>query len=130
MENFILSSLSSKWHSKESMMRIMENYGLQPKFIALLENLYKRTENAVILAHENTDWFKQTVGVRQGCIMSPGLFLYIEHIMRVALHGLEQVVVRARIGGRRLNNLRFADIIGLIKETLKHAQALLDRVDR
>ena len=75
------------WH--ESMWRIMENYGFKPKLIALLENLYKRIESAVIVDHDIFDWFKQTVGVRQSCIMSPDLFnLYLEHILRVALDGL------------------------------------------
>ena len=38
--------------------------------------------------------------------------------------------VGARIDGKRLNNLRFADYIGLIIETLEHSQALLDCEDR
>ena len=54
-----------------------------------MQVIINRTESAVIVGHDITDWFKQTVGVRQGCIMSPDLFnLYLEHILRVALDGL------------------------------------------
>ena len=97
----------------------------KPKLIKLLGDLYKRTESAVIVSHHNTKWFKQTVG----CIMSPDLFnLYLEHIMRVALDGLDDI--GAKIAGQRLNNLRFADDIGLSSKTLVQAKALLDRVDK
>lgn len=116
------------WH--EVLWAILQHYGLQPKLIGLLEDLYKRTESAVIVGHDITEWFKQSVGVRQGCIMSPDLFnLYLEHIMRLALDELTQEEVGASIGGRRLNNLRFADDIGLIAETLTKAQQLINRVD-
>ena len=47
--------------------------------------------------------------------------------MRAALDGLEDV--GAKIAGQRLNNLRFADDIGLITATLVQAQALLDRIE-
>ena len=61
----------------------MYHYGMQPILISLLEDLYKRTESAVIVGNGITDWFNQTVEVRQGCITSPDLFnLYLEHIMR------------------------------------------------
>jgi len=116
------------WH--EALWRILQHYGLQPKLVGLLEDLYKRTESAVIVGHDITEWFNQSVGVRQGCIMSPDLFnLYLEHIMRLALDRLNQEEVGASVGGRQLNNLRFADDIGLLAETADKAQQLLTRVD-
>ena len=35
----------------------------------------------------------------------------------------------AKVGGRRVNNLRFADDIALITKTLQQAQVLLGKVD-
>jgi hypothetical protein len=114
------------WH--EAMWKIMRHYGLQPRLIGLLEDLYGRTESAVIVGHDITEWFKQTVGVRQGCIMSPDLFnLYLEHIMRASLDGLEHEMVGASIGGVRLNNLRFADDIDLIAEQLEQTSSAIAR---
>ena len=48
-------------------------------------------------------------GVLWGCLLSPCLFnLYIGHIMRNA--GLDELQARIKIGGRNINNVRYADI--------------------
>ena len=75
-----------------------------------------------------------TVRVRQSFIMSPELFnLYLEHIMRVALSRVNYFDLnddgKANIGGRRVDNLRFADDIALITKTIERAQELLQKVD-
>jgi hypothetical protein len=63
--------------------------------INLIENLYRRTQSAIRVGNDITEWFKQVIGVRQGCILSPDLFnIYLEHIMREALDGLEDIGVR------------------------------------
>ena len=65
-------------------------------------------EATVRTGHRTTDWFQIGKGVRQGCILSPGLFnLYTEYIMRKA--GLEEAQAGIKIAGRNINNLRYAD---------------------
>ena len=55
-----------------------------------------------------TDWFQIGKGVCQGCILSPCLFnLYAEYIMRNT--GLDEAPAGIKIGGRNINNLRYAD---------------------
>ena len=55
------------------------------------------------------DWFQTTVGVQQGCILSPTLFnIFLERIMTDTLEDHEGTV---NIGGRTIINLCFADDI-------------------
>ena len=56
--------------------------------------------------------------------MSPCLFkLYVEYIMRNA--GLEEAQAGIKIGGRNINNLRYADDITLMAESKEELKSLL-----
>ena len=73
------------------------------------------------------NWLKIEKGVRQGCILSPCLFiLYAEYIIRNT--GLEKVQAGIKIAGRNINNLRYADDTTLIAESEEELKSLLMRV--
>ena len=75
-----------------------------------------------------TDWFKTTVGVRQGCNLSPDLFnLILEAMMAKALEDHDTGV---SINGQIVSNLRFADDIDLIADSPEDLQNLTDYVDK
>ena len=60
-------------------------------------------------------------------ILSPCLFnLYPEHIMRNA--GLDELQAGIKIGGRNINNLRYADDTTLMAESEEELKSLLMRV--
>ena len=49
----------------------------------MLEALYKNPKSAVLMNNQIGEFFETTVGVRQGCIISPMLFnVYLENIMQ------------------------------------------------
>ena len=57
-------------------------------------------------------FFKTTVSVRQGCLISPILFnLFLEMMMGESLHDQHIFI---SIGGRSICNLLFADVIDLM----------------
>jgi len=65
-------------------------------------------------------------GVRQGCILSPCLFnLYAEAAIREAFDGYNKGF---QIGGRVINNLRYADDVVLIATSSEDLQELIDLV--
>ena len=83
---------------------------------------------AVCFNGSTGDWFRTTVGVRHGCLLSPTLFnIFLERIMADALEDHKSTV---SIGGRTISNLRFADDIdGLAGSELELAN-LVERLDK
>ena len=75
--------------------------------IQVIKNLYNKATSAVLFNGSIGDWFRTTVGVRQGCLLSPTLFnILLERIMTDDLEDHEGTV---SIGDRTITNLRFAD---------------------
>ena len=88
-----------------------------PDFLTcLLRNLYAGQAATVRTGHGKTDWFHIGIGVRQGWVLLPCLFiLYVEYIMRNA--GLEEAQAGIKIAGRTTNNLRYANDSTLMAES-------------
>ena len=73
------------------------------------------------------NWFQIGKGVRQGCILSPGLFnFYADYIMRNAR--LYEAQVGIKIAKRNINNLRHADDITLMAESKEELKSLWMKV--
>ena len=95
----------------------MKKYNISTNRIQVIKKPYNKATSAVLFNGSKGDWFRTTVGVRQGCLLSPTLFdIFLERIMTDALEDHEGTV---NIGGRTISNLRFADDIdGLAGEEL------------
>ena len=93
----------------------MKKYNISTNLIQVIKNLYNKATSAVPFNSSIGDWFRTTVGVRQGHLLSPTLFsIFLERIMTDALEDPEGTV---SIGGRTTTNLRFAnDIDGITGE--------------
>ena len=90
--------------------------------MTLLESLYGPSTSAVLHEGEVGQSFRTSVGVHQGCLLSPELFnLYLENIIQEALHNFNGTT---SINGREISNLRFADDIDLIAGTEEELQEL------
>ena len=97
-------------------MENSERDGNTDHLTCLLRSLYADQEATVRTGHETTDWFQTGKGIRQGCILSPGLFkLYAVYIMRNA--GLYEAQAKIKTGGRNISNLRYADDTTLVAES-------------
>ena len=105
----------------------MKKY-ISTNLIQVIKNLYNKATRAVFFNGRIGDWFRPTVEVRQGCLLSPTLFsIFLERIMTDALEDLEGTV---SIGGRTVTNLRFADDIDGLAGKEEDLANLVERLDK
>jgi len=106
----------------------LKKHNIHSHLTHLIGSLYENTSCGVLVDSNIGDWFHTTVGVRQGCLPSPCLFnIFLEQIMTEALESFEGNV---RIGGRSINNLRFADDIDLIAGSMTELAELTEQLEK
>ena len=106
------------WHA--ALWSTMKLYNINANLIKVIESLYSKATSV-------GEWFRTTVGVRQGCLLSPTLFnIFLERIMTDALENHEGSV---SIGGRTITNLRFADDIDALAGKEDELIKLINHLD-
>ncbi|GFO20349.1 endonuclease-reverse transcriptase [Plakobranchus ocellatus] len=106
----------------------MRKYNIKSNLISVIDNLYNKAKSAVFCNNNIGDWLRTTVGVRQGCLLSPTLFnIFLERIMTDALENHRGTV---SIGGRPIYNLRFADDIDGLAESECKLASLVEQLDK
>ena len=94
----------------------------------LIKKLYNKAISAVLFNSSIGDWFRTTLRVRQGCLLSPTLFnIFLERIMTDALEDQGGTV---SIGRRTNANLRFADDIDVLAGEEEELANLVERRDK
>ena len=106
----------------------MKKYTISANRIRVLKYLYEKATNAVFFNGSIGDWFRTTVGVRQGCLLLTTLFnIFLERIMTDALEEHEGTV---SIGGGTITNLRFSDDIDGLAEEEEELANLVQYLDK
>ena len=106
----------------------MRKYNISANLVRTIEQLHDKATSAVQMNGSIGEWFRTTVGVRQGCLLSPTLFnIFLERIMSDAL---EEHDGNDSIGGRNIIKLRFADDIDALAEEEQELEALVESLDK
>ena len=110
------------WHA--ALWATMRKYNISANLVRTID----KATSVVQMNGSIGEWFRTTVGVRQGCLLSPTLFsMFLERIMSDALEEHEEKV---STGGRNITNLRFADDIDALAEEEQELEALVESLDR
>ena len=103
-------------------------FGIQNDIIMMIKSRYANSTSAVLLNNAESEFFKTSVGVRQGCLISLTLFnLFLEEIMSETQSNYSSSIL---VGGRPLWNLKFADDIDLHARINEELQELTDQLSR
>ncbi|KAK3555889.1 hypothetical protein QTP86_029801, partial [Hemibagrus guttatus] len=102
---------------------VLWEYGVRGPLLRAVQSLYKQSRSLVRIASCKSDLFLVHVGLRQGCLLSPVLFIvFMDRISRRS-QGLEGV----RFGDHRISSLIFADDVVLLAPSSLDLQHALGR---
>ena len=106
----------------------MKKYNISANLIRVIESLCDKAKSAFLFKSSIGDWFRTTVGVRQGCLLSPTLFnIFLEMTMSDTSEDHEGTV---SIGGRTITNLCFADDVDVLAGEEEELAKLVERLDK
>lgn len=107
---------------RKTLWKIMRHYGIPQKIVSLIEEMYKNTTCRVLHEGQLTESFEINTGVRQGCLLSPFLFI-------LAIDWLMKTGTERRRNGiqwtlwEQLDDLDFADDIALLSHNQQQLQS-------
>ncbi|MEJ4486828.1 reverse transcriptase family protein [Enterococcus faecium] len=102
---------------------VLREYGVGGPLLGAVRSLYNRSRSLVRIAGSKSDLFPVHVGLRQGCPLSPVLFIiFMDRISRRS-RGPEGV----RFGSSRISSLLFADDVVLLAPSSQDLQHALGR---
>ena len=96
--------------------------GVDGKMMLTIRSMYDSVKSSVVVNARLTAWFDINIGLRQGCVLSPLLFLiFVNDLIKEYNRSDSEVLV----GDVRINNLAFADDIVLIANNEEELQELV-----
>ena len=106
---------------REVLWQLIRHYGIPDKFISIIKNTYSGMQSKIIHEGKLTEPFEITTGVRQGCLLSPLLFLLaVDWIMRQATsnrrNGIQWTLLE------QPDDLDFSDDIALLSHNQQQMQ--------
>ena len=107
--------------NRDTLWKLLRHYGIPTKLVSLIKNSYEGTGCRVIHSGQLTKHFEVKTGVRQGCLLSPFLFLLvIDWIMKICTkqrrNGIQWTL------NTQLEDLDFADDLALLSHSHQQMQ--------
>ena len=106
---------------RASLWRLLRHYGVPEKITNIIKNSYEGLTCRVVHRGQLTDAFQVQTGVRQGCLLSPFLFLLaIDWVMKTSTVGKRNGIQWTL--WTQLDDLDFADDLALLSYTQEQMQ--------
>ena len=108
---------------RDKLWAVLLQYGIDGQLLTAIKSLYMHSEICVRVNSATTKPFRVSVGLRQGCFVSPILFLiYMDRIVKKS-----ESCGGVKIGECTVQRLVFADDLVLLDSTQNGLQQALDR---
>ena len=107
--------------NRETIWSIMRHYGIPNKITNIIRNLYENFTCQVVHNGRLTDEFHVTTGVKQGCLLSPLLFLLVLDWVTKEAYASSGKGIQWHLM-QKLEDLEFADGLAILSHRLQDMQ--------
>ena len=112
---------------RETIWQLLHHYGIPQSFITLIQQLYEGATCQIIHNSKLTEDFEVRTGVRQGCMLSPMIFLLVvdwvmHQTTKTGKTGIQWSLTQF------LEDLDFADDLCLMSQKCQHMQQKTDNL--
>ena len=106
---------------RDSLWKIMRHYGIPNKYVSVIKETYQGMTCRILHGGDMSESFNVQTGVRQGCLLSPFLFLLaIDWVMRETTKGERNGIQWTLFD--QLDDLDFADDLALLSHNHEQMQ--------
>jgi hypothetical protein len=106
---------------RETLWKLLRHYGIPEKMVNIIKNSYKGMSCKIVHKGQLTEAFEVETGVRQGCLLSPIIFLIaIDWVMKTATANSNTGIQWTPF--KQLEDLDFADDLALLSHTHQQIQ--------
>lgn len=119
--------------SKSSILATLKKFNFGPSFINFVSTIINGTEASVKNAGWHSEWFRTTRGVRQGCGLSPLLFILVVEILAIKIRS--KTDIKGVLDGSEhfpqdeTKLIAYADDLNLFIKTIKCLKSCLKEID-
>ena len=106
----------------------LDNLAFPTKFLEAIKSLYNSPQFAVKIQGKESNWHTQSRGIRQGCPLSPYLFICVMHVLFEEIHS-DTSMINSRLDGLDFSELAYADDTALITKTADAMTKLLKHIE-
>jgi hypothetical protein len=108
---------------RDGLWKRLWDSGIRGKMWRVIQNMYSEVTSCVMVDGEKTEWFDTSMGVRQGCVLSPVLY-------SIFINGFAKELLKRGLGGvdvglEKLRMLLFADDIVLFADGVDELNDML-----
>ena len=113
---------------RQTIWKLLRHHGVLVKIVNLIQCIYQDMGCRVVHAGQTSEKFQVKTGVRQGCLLSPFLFLlFIDWIMRETKRG-KNIGIQWTLF-EQLDDLHFADDLALLAHNQNQMQDKTRRLE-
>ena len=117
----------------EKMHEALERMNIPEKYSNIIRQIYKNPTFIIEIDGQKSNWKQQQTGIRQGCPLSPYLFLIVMTVMFHDIHKdeeLEEELAENQVIGAMIHELLYADDTIIYSRNPETLTKLLQKIQK